>query len=109
MPRRCLAPGETFRAVDAPVVRYFSHKEITRLLNACEGAFRDLVHAALLTGCRYGELCQLKVVDYNADVETLQIGEAKADGCATSPSLGKRPSSSSELWPVAQRRDFPSG
>ena len=67
-----------FRSVDAPVIRYLSHDEITRLLNACPGAFRDLVHAALLTGCRYGELCRLKVADYNADVETLTIREAKS-------------------------------
>ncbi len=67
-----------FRSVDAPVIRYLSHDEITRLLNACQGAFRDLAHAALLTGCRYGELCRLKVADYNPDVETLTIREAKS-------------------------------
>src|SRR5712671_8237976 len=26
-----------FRSVDAPVIRYLSHDEITRLLNACQG------------------------------------------------------------------------
>jgi integrase len=67
-----------FKSVDAPVVRYLSNDEIARLLNACQGAFRDLVHAALLTGCRYGELCRLKVCDYNRDVETLTIREAKS-------------------------------
>jgi len=41
-----------FKSVDAPVIRYLSDDEIPRLLNACAGAFRDLVHAALLTGCR---------------------------------------------------------
>jgi integrase len=67
-----------FRSVDAPVIRYLSHDEITRLLNACQGAFHDLVHAALLTGCRYGELCRLKVTDYNGDVGTLTIRESKS-------------------------------
>jgi integrase len=67
-----------FRSVDAPVIRYLSNDEITRLLNACHGAFRDLVHAALLTGCRYGELCRLKVADYNRDVGTLTIREGKS-------------------------------
>jgi integrase len=66
-----------FKSVDSPVVRYLSHDEITRLLNGCQGAFRDLVHAALLTGCRYGELCQLKVADYNPDVRTLTIRHGK--------------------------------
>jgi integrase len=67
-----------FKAVDAPVIRYLSGDEITRLLNACEGPFRDLVHAALLTGCRYGELCRLKDVDHNADVGTLTIRLGKS-------------------------------
>jgi integrase len=67
-----------FRSVDAPVIRYLSEDEITRLLNACSGAFRDLVHAALLTGCRYGELCQVKFADYNADVGTLTIRLSKS-------------------------------
>ena len=67
-----------FRSVDAPVIRYLSHDEIARLLNACHGAFRDLVHAALLTGRRYGELCRPKVVDYSRGVETLTIREAKS-------------------------------
>jgi hypothetical protein len=67
-----------FRSVDAPVIRYLSQDEITRLLNACQGAFRDLVHAALLTGCRYDELCRLKVTDYNGDVGTLTIRESKS-------------------------------
>jgi integrase len=62
-----------FRAVDAPVVRYLTANEITRLLNACSGPFRALVHAALLTGCRYGELSRLKVADYNRDVGTLIV------------------------------------
>jgi integrase len=66
-----------FRSVDAPVIRYLSHDEITRLLNACQGAFRDFVHAALLSGCRYGELCRFKVIDFNSDVGTLTIREAK--------------------------------
>jgi integrase len=39
--------------------------------------FRTLVHAALLTGCRYGELCRLKVADYNPDVATLTVRESK--------------------------------
>jgi integrase len=67
-----------FKSVDAPLVRYLSRDEITRFLNSCQGAFRDLVQLALLTGCRYGELCRLKVADYNPDVGTLTIREAKS-------------------------------
>jgi integrase len=38
-----------------------------RLINAAdaEGGFRDLVQAALITGCRYGELCALRVCDFH--------------------------------------------
>lgn len=67
-----------FRSVDAPLIRYLAQDEITRLLNSSEGGFRDLVHAALLTGCRYGELCRFKVADYNADVGTLTVRETKS-------------------------------
>jgi hypothetical protein len=38
------------------LVRYLSADDIARLRNATAGGFRDLVHLALLTGCRYGEL-----------------------------------------------------
>jgi integrase len=67
-----------FKSVDAPIIRYLSRDEIKRLLNGCQGALRDLVQLALLTGCRYGELCRLKVADYNCDVATLTIREAKS-------------------------------
>jgi integrase len=67
-----------YKSVDLPVIRYLSQDEITRLLNACPAAFRDLVHVALLTGCRYGELCRLKVADYNPDVGSLTIRDAKS-------------------------------
>jgi integrase len=67
-----------FKSVDLPVIRYLSQAEITRLLNVCPEAFRDLVHVALLTGCRYGELRRLKVADYNPDVGTLTIRDAKS-------------------------------
>ncbi len=66
-----------FRAVEAPLVRYLSNDELARLLHASAGAFRDLVYLALLTGCRYGELCRFTVADYNADVGTLSVRIAK--------------------------------
>ena len=66
-----------FRAVEAPLVRYLSPDEMTRLRNASTGGFGDLVYLALLTGCRYGELCRFKVADYNADVGTLSVRIAK--------------------------------
>src|SRR5437763_4298528 len=67
-----------FKSVDTPVIRYLSRDEIRRLLDGSDSSFRDLVHAALLTGCRYGELCRFKVADYNPDVGTLTIREGKS-------------------------------
>ena len=42
-------------------------REAKRLINAADPAtgFRDLVHAGLLTGARYGELCALTVRDFH--------------------------------------------
>jgi integrase len=66
-----------FRAVEAPLVRYLNNDELARLLHVSTGAFHDLVYLALLTGCRYGELCRFTVADYNADVGTLSVRIAK--------------------------------
>jgi len=45
-----------FSRVDEAKVRYLNNDESRRLINACDPDFRLLVQAALLTGCRYGEL-----------------------------------------------------
>lgn len=67
-----------FRGVDAARVRYLQEDECRRLLNACGEDFRRLVQGALVTGCRYGELCRAEVRDFNADAARLLIREAKS-------------------------------
>lgn len=67
-----------FRGVSAPVVRYLSTAECGRLVNACPADFRAMVRAALLTGCRYGELAALRVADFDADAESLAIRSSKS-------------------------------
>lgn len=67
-----------FRGVDAPRVRYLSVAECTRLINACAPDFRQLVQAALLTGCRYGELIAMTVSDCNQDSGTVLVRESKS-------------------------------
>jgi integrase len=49
--------------------RFLTQQEAVRLINAADQAsgFRDLVHAALLTGCRYSELGRLQVQDFKHD------------------------------------------
>lgn len=66
-----------FREADAATIRYLTEEETTRLLNACSGDFRDLVLAALLTGCRYGELMKLNAKDFDPQAGTLLIPIAK--------------------------------
>jgi integrase len=66
-----------FENVTAARIRYLSVAETTRLLNACEAVTRDLVQAALATGCRYGELCRLTVRDFDADVGTIHVLRSK--------------------------------
>jgi integrase len=67
-----------FREADAAVIRYLTDDEARRLVNACDGPFRDLVRGALVTGCRYGELIRLIASDYNRDARTVTVRESKA-------------------------------
>jgi integrase len=67
-----------FKGVDAPVIRYLAEDEQRHLVNACPADFREIVRAALLTGCRYGELIALRAADYNADAGMITVNESKA-------------------------------
>jgi len=67
-----------FKNVDAPVIRYLTEDECLRLTNACTADFRPMVKAALLTGCRYGELVALTVSDFNGDNATVAIRTSKS-------------------------------
>jgi integrase len=69
---------QPFRSVDKPRSRYLSVAECQRLINAAAPDFRPLVQAALMTGCRYGELCALTVADFNADVGAISIQRSKS-------------------------------
>ena len=67
-----------YREVDAPVIHFLQPPECVRLVNACEGSFRDLVRGALMTGCRYGDLTRMKVEDFQSNGGTVAIGRSKA-------------------------------
>ena len=62
-----------FREADAPVVHFLSDDECRRIVNACDGAFRNIVKGALLTGCRYGELTRMRAGDFNAEAGTITV------------------------------------
>ncbi|MBL8248159.1 MAG: site-specific integrase [Candidatus Competibacter sp.] len=67
-----------FAQADAARIRYLTLEESQRLINASDPALRDLISAALATGCRHGELARLVVADFNATVGRLHIREAKS-------------------------------
>ena len=72
------AQVKPYRGVDSARLRYLSDDEARRLVNACRADFRMLVSAALLTGCRFGELKSLMVEDFNADSGTITIRAGKS-------------------------------
>ncbi len=67
-----------FREVDAPIVHYLTDSECRRIVNACDGAFCNIVKGALLTGCRYGELTRMRVSDFNVEAGTITVRESKS-------------------------------
>lgn len=67
-----------FKNVDAPRIRYLTDDEATRSMNACLPDLRALVTAALLTGCRYGELASLRPVDVDLDAGVVTIRQSKS-------------------------------
>ncbi len=69
-----------FRKVDAARVRYLTVAEAKRLINAADkdSGFRDLVLAALNTGCRFGELARLEVADFDPDAATVAVRQSKS-------------------------------
>ena len=69
---------ERFKNVGAARVHFLSVEEQRRLVNVCPPGFRELVQAALFSGCRYGELCRLTVRDFDPKAETLFIDKSKS-------------------------------
>ncbi len=67
-----------FKKVDRARIRYLTVAESKRLINASDPDFRLLVQAALQTGCRYGELVNLAVSDFNPDSGTIAIRQSKS-------------------------------
>ena len=66
-----------FKGVCVPKVAYLEIEEVQRLLDACAPEFRQIVHGALLTGCRYGELCQLRVKNFDPANSAIYVEKAK--------------------------------
>ena len=70
---------EPYKGVGSARVRFLSEEEQIRLVNACASPeFRNLVRAALFTGCRYGELTRIQVKDFNPDNATVFVAISKS-------------------------------
>jgi integrase len=67
-----------YEGVGRARVRFLSVQEQRRLVNACPDGFKQLVQAALYTGCRYGELCRLKIRDFNPTAGSIFVEQSKS-------------------------------
>ena len=66
-----------YRKVDVPKVRFLTDEEVSALMPACEPSFQVLVKAALLTGCRYGELTAMKVEAFDEAEARVYVADSK--------------------------------
>ncbi len=69
---------KAYRGADAAKIQYLTDAEQVRLVNACPASFRELVTAALLTGCRYGELAAIRASDVDRQSGTVVIPLSKS-------------------------------
>jgi len=67
---------------NAPKIRYLSDVEAMRLINAVHKNSAGLVTAALLTGCRYGELAAMKAGDFNPEAGGVYVSASSRQASA---------------------------
>jgi len=56
---------------------YLTVEQGGRFIEACPDDFRKLVQAALYTGCRYGELCNMRVHAYDTENASVTVMQGK--------------------------------
>ena len=76
--REAWARLRKFRSADSARLRWLTVDEARRLQNACSADLRLLVRAALLTGCRAGELLAVRARDFDPRSKTLLIADSKS-------------------------------
>jgi integrase len=67
-----------FKGVGTARIHFLTVQEQRRLVNVCPEGFKQLVQAALYTGCRYGELGRMKVRDFNPTANTIFVERSKS-------------------------------
>ena len=66
-----------FKGADQPRMGYLTVDQAIRLINSSERGFRPLVRAAVLTGCRWGELREMRVHQYKPGAKTVAVVHTK--------------------------------
>jgi integrase len=67
-----------FKNVNSPRVEYFELAELMRLINACPSDLKNLVRAAVYTGCRYAEISRMTTADYNSSAGQIHVRISKS-------------------------------
>lgn len=68
---------KAFETTSGARTRWLTRDEVTRLLNACQGGFRDLVRGGLLTGARPGDLKRLRAGDFIPETGAVWFSQRK--------------------------------
>jgi integrase len=68
-----------FPNADAARIRWLTLEEISSVLAVLDAPFGRLFRAALQTGARYGDLCRLRVADFDSTSQCIFIGRPKSD------------------------------
>jgi integrase len=76
--REAWARLNKFRSADSARLRWLTVDEATRLQNASSPDLCSLVAAALLTGCRVGELLAIRARDFDSHSQKLLIANSKS-------------------------------
>ena len=66
-----------FDKTDRMRTDYLTPDEAKRFIEVCADDFHNLVLGALFTGCRYGELCELKVEAYDSLNRSIKVFQGK--------------------------------
>lgn len=66
-----------FENVDMAKNEYLTLEEAQTFIEVCPHDFRDLVQAALITGCRYGELSTLTASAYDVQLRAISLIQGK--------------------------------
>ncbi len=68
---------DKFQNVSKASGEYLTLEEVQQFASVCPSDFRDVVQAAVMTGCRYGELCALRVSAFDANINALSLIQSK--------------------------------